>query len=124
MDLPLSVWALSTITAIVVPLFYFTVMGFFSGNQFDVKGKVRTTQGYLELYINFLADNSQRVLITGGSQGMGRSVARLLASKGASVIIVARTVSRLEEAVEHASVSHPVFHLNWNTNPINVERTH
>ena len=45
------------------------------------------------------------MLLTGGSQGMGRSIARILASKGASVIVVARTESRLKEAVEHARVS-------------------
>ncbi|KAI4125503.1 MAG: hypothetical protein LQ338_004205 [Usnochroma carphineum] len=34
---------------------------------------------------------------------MGRSVARLLAQKGASVVIVARNITRLEEALEHTA---------------------
>ncbi|KAI4232498.1 MAG: hypothetical protein LQ352_008327 [Teloschistes flavicans] len=38
---------------------------------------------------------------------MGRSVARLLAEKGANVVIVARNLQRLEEALEHATISHP-----------------
>ena len=46
----------------------------------------------------------QTVLITGGSQGMGRSVAKLCAQKGANVIIVARNVEKLRAAVEYISV--------------------
>ncbi|KAI4282206.1 MAG: hypothetical protein L6R38_003118, partial [Xanthoria sp. 2 TBL-2021] len=41
------------------------------------------------------------ILITGGSQGMGRSVARLLAQKGANFVVAARNVGRLKEAIEH-----------------------
>ncbi|KAJ5578030.1 uncharacterized protein N7459_006994 [Penicillium hispanicum] len=40
------------------------------------------------------------VVITGGSEGMGRAVAVQMASKGANVVIVARTVSKLEATVE------------------------
>ncbi|KAI4193046.1 MAG: hypothetical protein LQ346_004035, partial [Caloplaca aetnensis] len=58
-------------------------MGFFlSKNHFPVDGRT--------------------VLITGASQGMGRSVAHLLAQKGANIVIVARNPQRLEEALEHA----------------------
>ncbi|KAL8766545.1 MAG: hypothetical protein Q9209_006688 [Squamulea sp. 1 TL-2023] len=57
-------------------------MGLFPGkNQFPVHGRT--------------------ILITGGSQGLGRSAARLLAQKGANVVIAARNVQRLEEALEH-----------------------
>ena len=35
---------------------------------------------------------------------MGRSVARLLAQKGANVVITARNVQRLEEALGHIVV--------------------
>ncbi|KAL8934085.1 MAG: hypothetical protein Q9216_006079 [Gyalolechia sp. 2 TL-2023] len=42
----------------------------------------------------------QTVLITGGSRGMGRSLARQLAEKGASVTIVARDSATLEESSE------------------------
>jgi len=35
---------------------------------------------------------------------MGRSVARLLASKGASVLIVARGIEKLKDTVEYISV--------------------
>ncbi|KAL8916229.1 MAG: hypothetical protein Q9208_008627 [Pyrenodesmia sp. 3 TL-2023] len=55
---------------------------FFSQNHFPVDGRT--------------------VLITGASQGMGRSVARLLAQKGANIVIVARNPQRLEEALEHS----------------------
>jgi short-subunit dehydrogenase len=47
------------------------------------------------------------VLLTGGSQGMGRSAARQLAAKGANVIIVSRNVAKLEEAVAEMKVSFP-----------------
>lgn len=36
---------------------------------------------------------------------MGRSLGRILAQKGANVVIVARTKSKLVEAVEYISVS-------------------
>ncbi|CAO1605203.1 hypothetical protein XANCAGTX0491_008726 [Xanthoria calcicola] len=47
--------------------------------------------------------DGRTVLITGASQGMGRSVARLLAQKGANVVIAARNVERLEEALGHVA---------------------
>ncbi|KAL9043094.1 MAG: hypothetical protein Q9180_000127 [Flavoplaca navasiana] len=53
---------------------------------------------------NHLPVDGRTVLITGGSQGLGRSVARLLAQKGANVVIAARNVQRLEEATKHAAV--------------------
>lgn len=49
--------------------------------------------------------NTQTVLLTGASEGMGRSVARILASKGANVVIVARNVQKLEAALEHIKSS-------------------
>lgn len=42
--------------------------------------------------------NHRTVLITGGSQGLGLALAHQLASKGANVVIVAQTVSKLERA--------------------------
>ena len=48
--------------------------------------------------------NLQTVLLTGGSEGLGRSAARMLAAKGAHVIIVARNVGKLEEALAEISV--------------------
>lgn len=36
---------------------------------------------------------------------MGKSVGRLLASKGANVVIVARNVDKLQEAIAYISVS-------------------
>ncbi|KAK2760735.1 3-dehydrosphinganine reductase [Arachnomyces sp. PD_36] len=40
------------------------------------------------------------IVITGGSDGMGRSVASQLAAKGANVVIVARNVGKLQAALE------------------------
>ena len=39
-------------------------------------------------------------IVTGGSQGLGLSIARLLASKGAHVLIVAQDIVKLERAVQ------------------------
>lgn len=46
----------------------------------------------------------QTILITGGSEGMGRSVAIQLAAKGANIIIVSRSVSKLELALADIKV--------------------
>ncbi|CCD34106.1 hypothetical protein ACHAPC_009312 [Botrytis cinerea] len=72
-----------TIAALVLGLAAFApgIMGVFGlgGNKFLVKGKT--------------------VLLTGASEGMGKSVAIQLAKKGANVIIVARNVGKLEKAM-------------------------
>ncbi|MCJ1236179.1 hypothetical protein MMC14_004156 [Varicellaria rhodocarpa] len=61
-------------------------MGFFTAkNQFPVDGRT--------------------IIITGGSQGMGLSVARLLASKGANILIVARNPNTLQEALQKIQAS-------------------
>ncbi|KAI7115506.1 hypothetical protein KC352_g34325, partial [Hortaea werneckii] len=55
-------------------------MGLFSRkNHFDVDGRT--------------------ILLTGGSQGMGRGLAKLLAEKGANIVIVARNQQKLDEAL-------------------------
>jgi 3-dehydrosphinganine reductase len=46
----------------------------------------------------------QTVVITGGSDGMGKAVALELSEKGASVIVVARTISKLQAAVDEMRV--------------------
>ncbi|ORY69691.1 short-chain dehydrogenase [Pseudomassariella vexata] len=48
---------------------------------------------------NHMPVDGKTVLITGASEGMGRSAARQLAAKGANVVIVSRNVSRLEESL-------------------------
>lgn len=50
-------------------------------------------------------DSKQTALITGGSQGMGKAVAKSLAKKGANVIIVARDEKKLKKALEEVKVS-------------------
>jgi hypothetical protein len=47
----------------------------------------------------------QTVVITGGSEGMGKAVACQLAEKGANVVIVARTLQKLQESMEAIRVS-------------------
>ena len=42
---------------------------------------------------------------------MGRSVAKLLATKGANVLIVARGIPNLEETIEIISVNIPLYFL-------------
>jgi 3-dehydrosphinganine reductase len=42
--------------------------------------------------------------VTGGSQGLGLSIAKHLASKGANVVIVAQDVPKLEAALEEIKV--------------------
>lgn len=54
-------------------------MGFFSG-YYPVKNRL--------------------VVISGGSQGLGASLAKLIVNQGGSVVIVARTVGKLQQTVE------------------------
>ncbi|KAK7511400.1 uncharacterized protein IWZ02DRAFT_440701 [Phyllosticta citriasiana] len=81
--------ALGLFWAFVLLSIFFIVLalditGFFSKkNHFQVDGKT--------------------VVITGGSQGMGRGLGKLLAQKGANVVIVARNKNNLESALEYIS---------------------
>ncbi|PWY83060.1 3-ketosphinganine reductase [Aspergillus sclerotioniger CBS 115572] len=61
------------------------MFGFGSRNQFVVAGRT--------------------AVITGGSEGMGKAVACQLSEKGANIVLVARTVSKLQEALEAAKGS-------------------
>lgn len=51
-----------------------------------------------------LTDGAQLAVVTGGSQGMGKSVAIELAKKGGNIVIVARTQSLLDEALGEIKV--------------------
>jgi 3-dehydrosphinganine reductase len=44
----------------------------------------------------------QTVLLTGGSYGMGKEIARLLSERGANLILVARDTTKLQSALEYA----------------------
>ncbi|KAI5812382.1 hypothetical protein BZA77DRAFT_253287 [Pyronema omphalodes] len=57
----------------------------FGKNQFPVAGRL--------------------VIVTGGSQGMGKSVALLLASRGASIVIIARNQTKLDAALLEISAA-------------------
>ncbi|KAK2732694.1 3-dehydrosphinganine reductase [Myotisia sp. PD_48] len=48
---------------------------------------------------NHFPVHGRTVVVTGGSEGMGRSVAIQLSQKGANVVIVSRTVAKLEDAL-------------------------
>ncbi|KAJ8124146.1 hypothetical protein O1611_g9433 [Lasiodiplodia mahajangana] len=54
---------------------------------------------------NQMPVEGKTVLITGASEGMGRSAARQLAQKGANVILVSRSAGKLEEAVAEAKAA-------------------
>ncbi|KAF2151215.1 3-ketosphinganine reductase [Myriangium duriaei CBS 260.36] len=84
--LPIPVNTTSTLLlgAVLAIFFYVAadIMGLFSSkNKFIVDGRT--------------------VLLTGGSQGMGKGLAKLLAQKGANVVIVARNQAKLDETLEY-----------------------
>ncbi|KAF2797605.1 3-ketodihydrosphingosine reductase, Tsc10 [Melanomma pulvis-pyrius CBS 109.77] len=61
-------------------------MGFFGrGNKFHVEGRT--------------------VLLTGGSYGMGKELARQLSQRGANLVLVARNVQKLEAALAYAQAA-------------------
>ncbi|KAJ8069735.1 hypothetical protein OCU04_000159 [Sclerotinia nivalis] len=45
--------------------------------------------------------NGKTVVITGGSRGMGQEVGRQLSEKGANIVIIARDVEKLLQAIEY-----------------------
>ncbi|KAF3770167.1 NAD(P)-binding protein [Cryphonectria parasitica EP155] len=78
----------SHLTAAAAGLLAVTIastMGFFSKNQMPVEGKT--------------------VLVTGGSEGMGLSVACQLAAKGANIVIISRSAEKLEKALKQVSAA-------------------
>ncbi|GAB7325476.1 hypothetical protein MBLNU13_g09490t1 [Cladosporium sp. NU13] len=54
---------------------------------------------------NYLDVDGKTVLLTGGSTGMGRGVAKILAQKGANIVIVARNQGRLADALAYVSAA-------------------
>lgn len=52
------------------------------------------------------AASSQHVLVTGASSGLGLAIARAFAAAGSKVALVARDLSRLEQAASSLGVSH------------------
>ncbi|KAI2636479.1 NAD(P)-binding protein [Hypomontagnella submonticulosa] len=54
---------------------------------------------------NQMPVEGKTVLITGASEGMGRSAARQMAAKGANVILVSRSAEKLESAMAEAKAA-------------------
>ncbi|KAK4926244.1 hypothetical protein LTR28_012153, partial [Elasticomyces elasticus] len=76
-------WATAALGVFFIVLAFDTIGLFRKKNQFPVDGRT--------------------VVITGGSQGMGRGLGKLLAQKGANVVIVARDREKLKAAMEYIS---------------------
>ncbi|KAL4786060.1 hypothetical protein BJX76DRAFT_141899 [Aspergillus varians] len=95
-DLSPATTGISVVFGVLVFYTFVKMLGLTTSNEFVVEGRT--------------------VVITGGSEGMGKAVACQLAEKGANVVIVARTVQKLEEAMEAikgsaASLIKQRFHL-------------
>ncbi|KAJ5588896.1 hypothetical protein N7537_011574, partial [Penicillium hordei] len=99
-------------SALLCTIILYTIakmFGFGSQNEFNVVG--------------------QTVVITGGSDGMGKAVALELSAKGANVVVVARTVSKLVTAIDEmkakaANIFKQKFHYISAdlTDPVECER--
>ena len=68
-------------------------------------------------YGNILS--SEKILITGGSSGIGLAMAKKFVSEGAYVIITGRNEDKLRKAVEAISSPHVAF-LVWDVSDLNV----
>ncbi|CAG8426919.1 unnamed protein product [Penicillium salamii] len=92
---PLPILGLYTLVCTILAYSIAKMFGFGSRNEFIVEG--------------------QTVVLTGGSDGMGKAVAIQLSAKGANVIVVARTVTKLQTTVDEmkanaANVHKQKFH--------------
>lgn len=94
---PLLVFATAGLLAILVavPL----TMGIFGKNQMPVEGKVALHLIFTYVW-SYTHQISQTILITGGSEGMGLSAARQFSAKGANVVIISRSASKLDKALK------------------------
>ena len=52
----------------------------------------------------FLCTITQNIFISGGSQGLGLALAKLLASAGANIVICSRSIAKLERGVVEIDV--------------------
>lgn len=94
---------ISVLVCTVIAYTIAKMFGFQRKNEFPVEGRV--SEPCASICVFTPADFSvQTVVITGGSDGMGRAVAGQLAGKGAHVVVVARTASKLEATVEELRV--------------------
>lgn len=95
---------LGAAVCLLLGILSYLIMGLFSGkNHFEVDGRVCLLCSWSEAQLKMLTV-SQTVIVTGGSQGMGRGLAKLLAQKGANVVIVARNQRKLSEALKYIAV--------------------
>ena len=69
-------------------------------NKFPVKGRVSLLSG-------ILSNVTKLILITGGSQGLGETMAIDFAKKGADIVLVSRSEDKLKLALEKVEVSMP-----------------
>ncbi|KAI5305411.1 hypothetical protein KEM56_004511, partial [Ascosphaera pollenicola] len=76
----IEISAAKVATSVLAGLGIYNMIGLFKKNQFVVEGKT--------------------IVITGGSDGLGKSIAMHLSHKGANVIIVARNKKKLDEAIQ------------------------
>ncbi|KAF2729784.1 3-ketosphinganine reductase-like protein [Polyplosphaeria fusca] len=71
---------------VFVAILSLDIMGFFSrGNKFQLEGRT--------------------VILTGGSYGMGKELAKMLSQRGANLILVARDPKKLQDALDYAKSS-------------------
>jgi 3-dehydrosphinganine reductase len=100
------------ISAVFGALLFYTLVKMFGflgrENQFVVEGRVSLIMASVVSDVGITNKLAlQTVVITGGSEGMGKSVACQLAQKGANIVIVARTLQKLEDAIEAIKVRSP-----------------
>lgn len=100
---------MSSLVKTLITLAFFLISRMILGlgkKKWDPKGKVCSKSRLAHFHVVSCRTHVfyQHVYITGGSQGLGFALAKILVKRGANISIVARTQSKLDSALRELEV--------------------